>query len=95
MGRFIDSKQVVEFAESIPKIFHKMGELKMDPPKFFILGNGEREEELAEVIKGSDFSGIWCNVIIYWISRNRFAYKLSGIIILPFCRPTLKVGGLT
>ena len=34
------------------------GELKMDPPKFFILGNGEREEELAEVIKGSDFSGI-------------------------------------
>jgi glycosyltransferase involved in cell wall biosynthesis len=58
LGRFVDHKQIIEFVRAIPAIHRKLKEGKIEGVKFYLLGSGEKEEEVKRILSEDEYKGI-------------------------------------
>jgi len=58
LGRFFQLKQVIPFVHAIPGICKKCKELKIEDVRFFILGHGEQEQEITELLQQPSYNSI-------------------------------------
>ena len=58
LGRFFEPKQVIPFVNAIPGICEKCKELKIEDVNFFILGHGEQEKEILELLQQPSYNTI-------------------------------------
>lgn len=79
LGRFIGHKQVIPFAKCIPAI-HKMLQAKgVGGIKFYLLGSGEQENELSELLKNEEYNGI--DIFVGFVSNPQAILERSKIIL--------------
>lgn len=58
LGRFVEHKQILQFAKAIPVIHQHLKEKYINGIKFYLLGSGEQEEELKKILEGPEYQSI-------------------------------------
>lgn len=58
LGRFVAHKQILPFAEAIPTIHQVLAGKGISGVKFYLLGSGEQEEELKQILQKPEYKGI-------------------------------------
>jgi glycosyltransferase involved in cell wall biosynthesis len=58
LGRFVEHKQILRFAKSIPEIHRQLQLDGVNGIKFYLLGSGEQEEELRSLLKQDSYQNI-------------------------------------
>ncbi|MEI2738956.1 MAG: glycosyltransferase [Chitinophagaceae bacterium] len=78
-GRLVALKQVIPYVKALPLVHSKLSEKGVADVKFYIMGYGEQEEELKELLKDDVYKGM--DIFFDFVPDPRSVLEKSKIII--------------